>query len=145
MRYLKNPDLFDKMGIKPPHGVLLEGPPGCGKVGYILEFFSVGVLCNITYTFLVHLFSSFIFQTLVAKAIAGEAGVPFYQMAGSEFVEVLVGVGSARIRDLFKRAKVIVLLIPVLLKMWKCLLPLIYLTRLIYICLCFDLILMDCH
>lgn len=49
-------------------------------------------------------------QTLVAKAIAGEAGVPFYQMAGSEFVEVLVGVGSARIRDLFKRAKVILLL-----------------------------------
>lgn len=49
-------------------------------------------------------------QTLVAKAIAGEAGVPFYQMAGSEFVEVLVGVGSARIRDLFKRAKVIMLL-----------------------------------
>ena len=48
------------------------------------------------------------FQTLVAKAIAGEAGVPFYQMAGSEFVEVLVGVGSARIRDLFKRAKVII-------------------------------------
>ncbi|GAV88782.1 AAA domain-containing protein/Peptidase_M41 domain-containing protein [Cephalotus follicularis] len=75
VRYLKNPELFDKMAIKPPHGVLLEGPPGCGK-------------------------------TLVAKAIAGEAGVPFYQMAGSEFVEVLVGVGSARIRDLFKRAKV---------------------------------------
>ncbi|CAK8579351.1 unnamed protein product [Lathyrus sativus] len=75
VRYLKNPELFDKMGIKPPHGVLLEGPPGCGK-------------------------------TLVAKAIAGEAGVPFYQMAGSEFVEFLVGVGSARIRDLFKRAKV---------------------------------------
>lgn len=47
-----------------------------------------------------------VIQTLVAKAIAGEAGVPFYQMAGSEFVEVLVGVGSARIRDLFKRAKV---------------------------------------
>ncbi|KAF6170531.1 hypothetical protein GIB67_031939 [Kingdonia uniflora] len=44
-------------------------------------------------------------ETLVAKAIAGEASVPFYQMAGSEFVEVLVGVGSARIRDLFKRAK----------------------------------------
>ncbi|PIN05433.1 hypothetical protein CDL12_22027 [Handroanthus impetiginosus] len=73
--YLKNPELFDQMKIKPPHGVLLEGPPGCGK-------------------------------TLVAKAIAGEAGVPFYEMAGSEFVEVLVGVGSARIRDLFKRAKV---------------------------------------
>ncbi|XWS61596.1 hypothetical protein CRYUN_Cryun07bG0139500 [Craigia yunnanensis] len=75
LRYLKNPELFDKIGIKPPHGVLLEGPPGCGK-------------------------------TLVAKAIAGEAGVPFYQMAGSELVEVLVGVGSARIRDLFKRGKV---------------------------------------
>ncbi|CAA0812076.1 FtsH extracellular protease family [Striga hermonthica] len=75
VRYLKDPQLFDKMGIKPPHGVLLEGPPGCGK-------------------------------TLVAKAIAGEAGVPFYEMAGSEFVEVLVGVGSARIRDLFNRAKV---------------------------------------
>ncbi|GAB2296512.1 Probable inactive ATP-dependent zinc metalloprotease FTSHI 1, chloroplastic [Dionaea muscipula] len=75
VKYLKNPELFDKLGIKPPHGVLLAGPPGCGK-------------------------------TLVAKAIAGEAGVPFYQMAGSEFVELLVGVGSARIRDLFKRAKV---------------------------------------
>ncbi|KAL5708270.1 putative inactive ATP-dependent zinc metalloprotease FTSHI 1 [Ranunculus cassubicifolius] len=66
------------MGIKPLHGVLMEGPPDCGK-------------------------------TLIAKAIAGEAGVPFYQMVGSEFVEVLVGVGSARIRDLFKKAKVIIL------------------------------------
>ncbi|KAL3680757.1 hypothetical protein R1sor_023713 [Riccia sorocarpa] len=73
--YLKDPERFNRMGTKPPHGVLLEGPPGCGK-------------------------------TLLAKAIAGEAGVPFYQMAGSEFVEVLVGVGAARIRDLFKRAKV---------------------------------------
>jgi hypothetical protein len=71
--YLKDPERFNQMGTKPPHGVLLEGPPGCGK-------------------------------TLLAKAIAGEAGVPFYQMAGSEFVEVLVGVGAARIRDLFKRA-----------------------------------------
>lgn len=73
--YLKDPQRFNTMGTKPPHGVLLEGPPGCGK-------------------------------TLLAKAIAGEAGVPFYQMAGSEFVEVLVGVGAARVRDLFKRAKV---------------------------------------
>eukprot|EP00250_Pteridium_aquilinum_P014200 c21840_g1_i1 orf=142-3063(+) len=73
--YLKNPDRFNQMGTKPPHGVLLEGPPGCGK-------------------------------TLLVKAIAGEAGVPFYQMAGSEFVEVLVGVGAARVRDLFKRAKI---------------------------------------
>ncbi|GAB2230336.1 hypothetical protein Drorol1_Dr00014598 [Drosera rotundifolia] len=75
VKYLKNPELFDELGIKPPHGVLLAGPPGCGK-------------------------------TLVAKAIAGEAGVPFYQMAGSEFVELLVGVGASRVRDLFKRAKV---------------------------------------
>lgn len=75
VNYLKNPERFNQMGTKPPHGVLMEGPPGCGK-------------------------------TLLAKAIAGEAGVPFYQMAGSEFVEVLVGVGAARVRDLFKRAKV---------------------------------------
>ncbi|KAH9304112.1 hypothetical protein KI387_008516, partial [Taxus chinensis] len=75
VHYLKNPELFGKQGIKPPHGVLLEGPPGCGK-------------------------------TLLAKAIAGEAGVPFYEMAGSEFTEILVGVGAARVRDLFKRAKI---------------------------------------
>lgn len=45
-------------------------------------------------------------KTLVAKAIAGEAGVPFYSMTGSEFVEIIVGVGAARVRDLFKRARV---------------------------------------
>ena len=45
-------------------------------------------------------------KTLLAKAIAGEAGVPFYSMNGSEFVEMIVGVGAARVRDLFKRARV---------------------------------------
>ena len=44
-------------------------------------------------------------KTLLAKAVAGEAKVPFFTMAGSEFMEMLVGVGSARMRDLFKTAK----------------------------------------
>ncbi|MEY4825453.1 MAG: Cell division protein FtsH [Cyanobacteriota bacterium] len=44
-------------------------------------------------------------KTLLAKAIAGEAGVPFFSLAGSEFVEMFVGVGASRVRDLFKRAK----------------------------------------
>ena len=44
-------------------------------------------------------------KTLLAKAIAGEAGVPFFSVAGSEFMEMLVGVGSARARDLFAMAK----------------------------------------
>ncbi len=44
-------------------------------------------------------------KTLMAKAVAGEAGVPFFSISGSEFVEMFVGVGAARVRDLFKRAK----------------------------------------
>ena len=44
-------------------------------------------------------------KTLLAKAVAGEAGVMFFSMSGSEFVEMIVGVGAARIRDLFKQAK----------------------------------------
>lgn len=44
-------------------------------------------------------------KTLLAKAVAGEAGVPFYSVAGSEFMEMLVGVGAARVRDLFAQAK----------------------------------------
>ena len=44
-------------------------------------------------------------KTLLAKAVAGEANVPFFSMAGSEFMEMLVGVGSARVRDLFATAK----------------------------------------
>ncbi len=44
-------------------------------------------------------------KTLLAKAVAGEADVPFYSMSGSEFVEMFVGVGASRVRDLFKKAK----------------------------------------
>jgi cell division protease FtsH len=68
--YLRNPDRYASVGAVPPKGVLLFGPPGCGK-------------------------------TLLAKAVAGEAGVPFFSVAGAEFVESLVGVGAARVRDLF--------------------------------------------
>jgi cell division protease FtsH len=44
-------------------------------------------------------------KTLLARAVAGEAGVPFFSMSGSEFVEMVVGVGAARVRDLFKQAR----------------------------------------
>ena len=44
-------------------------------------------------------------KTLLAKAVAGEAGVPFYSISGSDFVEMFVGVGAGRVRDLFKKAK----------------------------------------
>jgi cell division protease FtsH len=44
-------------------------------------------------------------KTLMARAIAGEARVPFFHISGSEFVEMFVGVGASRVRDLFKKAK----------------------------------------
>ncbi len=44
-------------------------------------------------------------KTLLAKAVAGESGVPFFSLSGSEFVEMFVGLGAARVRDLFKQAK----------------------------------------
>ena len=44
-------------------------------------------------------------KTLLARAVAGEAGVPFFSISGSEFVEMFVGVGAARVRDLFAQAK----------------------------------------
>ena len=72
--YLKEPKKYAKYGAKLPKGVLLVGPPGCGK-------------------------------TLLAKAVAGEAGVPFYYISGSDFVEMFVGVGAGRVRDMFKVAK----------------------------------------
>src|SRR5690606_33064188 len=44
-------------------------------------------------------------KTLLARAVAGEAGVPFFSISGSEFVELFVGVGAARVRDLFEQAQ----------------------------------------
>jgi cell division protease FtsH len=44
-------------------------------------------------------------KTLLAKAVAGEAGVPFLSISGSDFVQMYVGVGASRVRDLFKQAK----------------------------------------
>ena len=72
--YLVDPERYQKLGAKIPHGVLLVGPPGTGK-------------------------------TLLAKAVAGEAGVPFFSISGSDFVEMFVGVGASRVRDLFKEAR----------------------------------------
>ena len=44
-------------------------------------------------------------KILLAKAVAGETGVPFYSISGSDFIEMFVGVGAARVRDMFKAAK----------------------------------------
>ena len=44
-------------------------------------------------------------KTLLAKAVAGEANVPFFSLSGSDFVEMFVGVGASRVRDLFKQAQ----------------------------------------
>ena len=74
VEFLKSPQKFLALGARIPRGLLLVGPPGCGK-------------------------------TLVAKATAGEAGVPFFSISGSEFVEMFVGVGASRVRDLFDQAK----------------------------------------
>ena len=74
VEFLKNPKKFQALGAKIPKGVLLLGPPGCGK-------------------------------TLLSRAVAGEAGVPFFHISGSDFVEMFVGVGASRVRDLFDTAK----------------------------------------
>jgi len=74
VEFLKEPQKFVALGARIPKGVLMVGPPGCGK-------------------------------TLMARAVAGEAGVPFFSISGSEFVEMFVGVGASRVRDLFDQAK----------------------------------------
>jgi len=72
--FLETPKKYQRLGGRIPKGVLLMGPPGCGK-------------------------------TLLARAVAGEAGVPFFYMSGSDFVEMFVGLGAARVRELFQQAK----------------------------------------
>ncbi len=74
VEFLQEPDKFSALGARIPKGVLMVGPPGCGK-------------------------------TLMARAVAGEAEVPFFSISGSEFVEMFVGVGASRVRDLFEQAK----------------------------------------
>jgi cell division protease FtsH len=74
VEFLRNPKKYQRLGGRIPKGVLLLGPPGCGK-------------------------------TLLARAVAGEAQVPFFFMSGSEFVEMFVGLGAARVRELFNQAK----------------------------------------
>ncbi|MBL7081182.1 MAG: ATP-dependent zinc metalloprotease FtsH [Candidatus Omnitrophica bacterium] len=74
IEFLKDPKRFQKLGGKIPKGVLLVGPPGCGK-------------------------------TLIARAVAGEAHVPFFSISGSDFVEMFVGIGASRVRDLFAQGR----------------------------------------
>ncbi len=73
-QFLSDPERYAKLGARIPKGVLLYGPPGCGK-------------------------------TLLARAVAGESGAAFFSISGSDFVEMLVGVGAARVRALFREAR----------------------------------------
>src|SRR5207237_2628629 len=74
VEFLREPERYERLGGRMPHGVLLFGAPGTGK-------------------------------TLLARAVAGEAHAAFFSISASEFIEAIVGVGAARVRDLFARAK----------------------------------------
>ena len=65
-------------------------------------------------------------KTLLAKAVAGEAGVPFYSISGSDFIEMFVGVGPSRVRDLFKEARANAPCIVFIGKLLWCLLALLF-------------------
>ena len=72
--FLKDGEKYQQAGADFPKGILMSGPPGCGK-------------------------------TLLARCLAGEAGVPFLQVSGSDFVEMYVGVGAKRVRAIFEKAR----------------------------------------
>lgn len=74
VNFLDDPIKFQRLGAKPPKGILMYGSPGTGK-------------------------------TMLARALAGEAGVSFISTSGSQFEEEYVGVGAARIRELFQLAR----------------------------------------
>lgn len=71
---MKNPEIFNNIGAKPPKAIILHGPPGTGK-------------------------------TMIARALAGEAGVNIIATTGSSFVQEWVGLGAARVRELFAQAR----------------------------------------
>lgn len=95
--FLKKPAKYNAIGAKLPKGALLTGPPGTGKTLLAKVIKEVGGLSAPEVTDL-RLFASM-------KACAGEADVPFFFISGSDFVEMYVGIGASRVRDLFKQAK----------------------------------------
>ena len=135
VEFLKNPERFTAVGARIPKGVLLIGPPGTGTASHLLHTYVVAMVPQVSSseTSTLQLDSclacvlvcacacakviggsrdrqqQFVCpvqgKTLLAKAIAGEAKVPFFSISGSEFVEVFVGVGAARVRDLFKKVR----------------------------------------
>ena len=98
--FLKQPDSYTKMGCKIPRGVILDGPPGTGSCNECCVDTDRELLPNT-----IHFRTFLLGKTLLAKAVAGEAGVPFISISGSEFVEMFVGVGASRVRDIFGQAK----------------------------------------
>ncbi|KAJ9548202.1 hypothetical protein OSB04_020745 [Centaurea solstitialis] len=103
VEFLRNPERYVRLGARPPRGVLLIF---CTKSLIPLEILDIGesLICEMALGILqVGLPGTG--KTLLAKAVAGEAEVPFISCSASEFVELYVGMGASRVRDLFARAK----------------------------------------